>query len=83
MFLHEFGDNLILTLNLLAQESDRADVSRLGVRCFALEGDGPVLEELLLPGVELSGLELKLVAEVRDGDLVDQMATKNGDFFGR
>ena len=55
----------------------------LGRGVLALEGGGAVLEELLLPEVEQRGRELVLVAEVRDGDVVDQVAPKDGDLLDR
>ena len=82
MLFHEFGDDLVLELDFFAQEGDGSEVGRVGVGGLALKGGGAVLKERLLPGVELSGLKLKLVAKVGDGDLIDQMATKDGDFFG-
>src|SRR6476661_8869866 len=78
MFFHQFRDDLVLALELVAQGRDEAEVLALGSGVLALEGDGAVLEELLLPGVEQRGRELMLVAEVRDGDVVDQMAAKDG-----
>ena len=55
----------------------------LGRGVLALEGGGAVLEELLLPEVEQGGRELMLVAEVRDGHVVDQMAPEDGDLLDR
>ena len=53
--------------------------------CDALNGGlrRAVLEELLLPGVEERGRERMLVAEVRHGDVVDQMAPEDGDLLNR
>ena len=72
----------LLELDFFAQEGDGSEVGRVRSGGFAIEGGRAVLKEMLLPGVELSGLKLKLVAKVGDGDLIDQMATKDGDFFG-
>ena len=41
-----------------------------------------VLEELLEPVVELVGIDVELIAEVRDGDLVDEMPFEDGDLLG-
>src|SRR3954462_3059400 len=79
MFFHQFGDDLVLALELVAQRGDGAEGLCLGGgELAAIEGRGPVLEELLLPEIEQRGRELMLVAEVRDGYAVDQMAPKDG-----
>jgi len=78
MFLHQFRDDLVLALELVAQGRDETEVLAFGSGVLALEGDGAVLEELLLPGVEQRGRELMLVAEVGDGDVVNQMAAEDG-----
>src|SRR3954447_11882041 len=83
MFFHQFSDDLVLPLELLAQRGDDAEVLALGRGALALEGGGAVLEELLLPEVEQRGRELMLVAEVRDRDTVDQMAPEDGDLLDR
>ena len=67
MFLHQFGDDLVLALELLAQGGDGPLVVALGRGVLALEGGGAVLEELLLPEVEQRGGEVVLVTEVGDG----------------
>ena len=81
MFLHQFGDDLVLALQLVAQRGDGPVEAALGGGVLALEGGGSVLEELLLPEVEQRGGELILVAEVRDGHVVDQMAPEDGDLL--
>src|SRR5262245_7025099 len=53
----------------------------LGRGVLPLEGRGAVREELLLPEVEQRGRELMLIAEVRDGDVVDQMTPQEGDLL--
>src|SRR6185437_6656784 len=83
MFLHEFRDDFVLALELVPQCRDGPDVPAVGGSLPGLEGGGSVLEELLLPEVEERGGELMLVAEVRDGDAVDQMAPKDGDLLDR
>jgi hypothetical protein len=50
---------------------------------LALEGGRSVLEELLLPEIEQGGGELVLVAEVRDGHVVEQRAPKDGNLLNR
>jgi hypothetical protein len=60
MFLHQFRDDFVLALELVPQRRDGAKMLALGRGVLALEGDGAVLEELLLPEVEERGLELAL-----------------------
>src|SRR5271154_1742233 len=83
MFLHQLRNNFIFALELFAQCRNGAEVLALSSGVLALKGGGTVLEELLLPGVEQCGRELMLVAEVRDGDVVDQMAPKDGHLLDR
>src|SRR4051812_49033329 len=81
MFLHQFCDDFVLALKLVAQRGDGALEVALGRGALALEGGRAVLEELLLPEVEQGGQELVLVAEVRDGYVVDQVTPKDGDLL--
>src|SRR5215468_5740049 len=83
MFLHQFSDDLVLALELVAQCGDRALEMALGRGVLPFEGRRAVLEELLLPEVEQCGRELVLVAEVRDGDVVDEMTPQDGDLLDR
>src|SRR4051794_16480069 len=83
MFFHQFSDDFVLALELVAEGGDGADVLGLGRGVLALEGGGSVLEELLLPEVEQRGRELELIAEIGDGDVVDQMTPENGDLLDR
>src|ERR1700722_14078401 len=46
---------------------------------FLLEGRSPVLEEFLLPAVEDCWLEPRIIAELRDGFLLQQMPSHDGD----
>src|SRR5262245_3100791 len=81
MFLHQFGNDLVLALELVAQGGDGPLEMAVGCLTLPLEGGGAVLEELLLPDVEEGGGELMLVAEVRDGDVVDQVPPEDGDLL--
>ena len=83
MFLHQFRDDLVLALELVAQRGDGPLEVAVGRGGLALEGRRSVLEELLLPEVEQRGRELMLVAEVRDGDVVDQVTPQDGDLLDR
>src|ERR1700712_2562977 len=82
MLLHQLGDDLVLASELVAQGLDGPLLLAHGGVALALEGGGAVLEEGPLPGVEDGGLELVLVAEVGDGDLVDEVTAEDGDLLG-
>jgi hypothetical protein len=81
MLLHQFGDDLVLALELVAQGGDGPLEVAVGSGALPLEGGRSVLEELLLSEVEQRGRELMLVAEVRDGDVVDQVPPQDGDLL--
>src|ERR1700677_1072978 len=83
MFFHQFRDDLVLALELIPQRGDGPQVRLLTRPDLSLESSGTVLEEQLLPGVEQGRREPVLVAEVGDGDTVDQMAPENGDLLRR
>src|ERR1039458_2084216 len=50
---------------------------------FLLEGNRPILEELLLPAVEDPGLQTQFIAELRDRLLLHQMPPQDGDLLFR
>ena len=83
MFFHQFSDDLVLALELVAQRGDGPLEVALRRGVLALEGGRSVLEELLLPEIEERGRKLMLIAEVRDGHVVDQMAPKDGHLLDR
>src|SRR5262245_37936700 len=83
MFFHQFGDDFVLALELVAEGGDGSVEVALGGGALALEGGGAVLEELLLPEVEQGGRELMLIAEVGDGHAVDQVTPEDGDLLDR
>ena len=62
---------------------DGSEVLALGRGVLAFQRGGTVLEEQFLPQAEQSGLQLVLVAEVGDGDSVDQVASEDGDLLDR
>jgi hypothetical protein len=62
---HQFGQNLVLSLDFLLQVGDPFLLGGMVGPCFLLEGRSPVLEELLLPALEDRGLEPQLFAELR------------------
>src|SRR3954447_6430102 len=78
MFLHEFGEDFVLALELLFQGGDPAILVVAGTSGAGLERGGGVLEELLLPAVEHGGVDAVPVTEVRDGGVFEEMEPKDG-----
>jgi hypothetical protein len=83
MFLHQFRDDLVLALELVAQRGDGPLELAVGRGVLPLEGRRAVVEERLLPEVEHRGRERMLIAEVGDGDVVDQRTPQDGDLLDR
>lgn len=84
MLLHQLPEDLVLALELRLEDQDLLLEAGLGGALSsprALERSVALLEELLLPAVEGAGLELVLVAELRDGNLVDEVAAKDHDLL--
>jgi hypothetical protein len=71
MFLQEFREEFVLALEPLVQGGDPLILRVGGSSGAELEGDGAVLEELLLPAVEDRGVDAVLVTEVRNGDVFE------------
>lgn len=76
MLFHKFGEDGILALE---PGFERLDLLVLGVLG---EGGMAVLEELLEPGVERVGVEIVLIAQVGDGNLVDEVPRQDEDLLG-
>ena len=83
MLRHQFGQDLVLGLDLLLQIGDALLVSGVVGWPFLVEGGRPVLEELLLPAIEDRGLEPLSVTQLRDRHLLQQMPPQDGDFLFR
>src|SRR2546426_11851987 len=81
MLLHEFGEDLVLALELLLEVSDPPVLVVAGASGAGLEGGRAVLEELLLPAVEHRGVDAVLVTPIRDGDVFQEMKPKDGDLL--
>lgn len=81
MFRHQFGQDLILNLDLLLQIGDPLLLGRMIRSCFLLEGSRPILEELLLPTIENRRSQSLSVAQFRDRHLLNQMLPQDGNFF--
>jgi hypothetical protein len=81
MFLHEFREDFVLALELLLQQRDLLVLGVGGPSGAGLEGDGTVLEELLLPAVEHRGVHAVLVTQIRDGNVFEEMEPQDGDLL--
>ena len=84
MRFHEFGHDLVLAEELGFELFDLVVLGVLDGLALAAVGEGEmaVLEELLEPVVELVGVEVEFIAEVGDGDLVDEVPFEDGDLLG-
>src|SRR4051812_37583625 len=78
MFLHEFGEDFVLALELLLQGGDPAILVVAGTSRPGLERRGGVLEELLLPAIEHGGVDAVPITEVGDGGVFEEMEPKDG-----
>jgi hypothetical protein len=81
LFFHEFGEDLVFTLELLTQGGDRALVGGARRRALTLERTGGVLEELPLPGLEQRGSDAVPVADIGDGLTLHQVELQNRDLL--
>ena len=81
MFLHEFGEDFVLALQLLFQEGDPPVLVVAGAAGAVLECGSGVLEELLLPTVEHRGVNAVLVAQIRHRGVFEEMEPKYGDLL--
>jgi hypothetical protein len=70
-FRHGREDEFAVTTGRPDSRCDGSLEASFGRGVLPLEGRGAVLEERLLPLVEQGGGELMLIAEVRDGHVVD------------
>src|SRR5947209_2588797 len=86
MLLHEFGEDLVLALELVPEGSDGAVLGILtALAAFAgvVEGGGAVVEELLLPEVEEGDGEVVLLTDVGDGLLLQEVEAEQGHLLFR
>src|SRR5262245_46876778 len=81
MFFHEFRADFVLAWELLLQGGDPQILRVGGPSGAGLEGGGAVLEELLLPAVEHRGVAAVLVTQIRDGDVLEEMESQDGDLL--
>jgi len=86
VLLHQFGDDLVLLLELVLQASDLFLLDRElvgGTFGNGMEGGLHVVEQNLLPSVDLIRLDPVLVTEVRNGHFIDQIPLENGRLLVR
>jgi hypothetical protein len=71
----EYVEDLVLAGQLGFELLDLLLLGVLGGLALAaiVEGSVPVLEELLEPGMDLVRIEVELIAQIGDGDLLEQM----------
>src|SRR6516162_9544536 len=81
MFLYQFREDLVLALELLLKEGNLPILGVAGASGVGFEGGWAVLEELLLPAVEHRGVDAVLVAQIRDGDMLQEMEPRDGDLL--
>jgi hypothetical protein len=84
VLFHQFGQDLVLGLELPFQGSDAflvALTARVGA--MILESGGPLLEELLQPAVEDRRMKAVFLTEVRNRNLLDQVPAQDADFLFR
>src|SRR5271157_1757100 len=81
MFLHEFGEDFVLALQLLFQQGDPPVLIVAGAAGAVLECGSGVLEELLLPTVEHRGVNAVLVAQIRNRGVFEEMEPKYGNLL--
>src|SRR3974377_686379 len=81
MFLHEFGEDFVLALQLLFQQGDPPVLVVAGAAGAVLECGSGVLEEPLPPTVANRGVNAVLVAHIRNRGVVEEMEPKDGDLL--
>jgi hypothetical protein len=84
VLFHEFAEDGVLALDLGFEALDElilGVIAGLGLATVG-EGEVAVLEELFEPVVELVGVDVELIAQVRNGDLVDEVPFEDGDLLG-
>ena len=83
MSFHKLGHDLVFLLDLGFEQFDFLDVGmfvHLGLSSIG-EGEVSVLEELFEPIVDLIGMKLEFIAEIGNGDFVDEMPLVDGDLL--
>lgn len=88
MLFEEFGHDFVFGLDFGFEEFDLFLLGIfppliVGGVCLPLEALLGVFEELFLPGVILGGVDVMFVAEIGDGNPIDQVFPYNPDFLLR
>src|SRR3954451_10359578 len=78
MFLHEFGEDFVLALELLLHGGDPAILVVAGTSGLGLVSGGGVLEKILVPGIEHGGVDAVPSTEVGEGGVFEEMEPKDG-----
>ena len=81
MLRHQLRQDFVLALHLFLQVLDAFLLGLVVGAGFGLEGGGPVFEELLLSAVKHRRLQAKLVTELGNWLLLQQMPPQGGDFL--
>src|SRR3974377_2356380 len=81
MFLHEFGEDFVLALQLLFQQSDPPVLVVAGAAGAVLECGSRGPQEILVPTVEHRGGNAVLVAQIRHRGVFEEMEPKYGDLL--
>src|SRR5271154_6340899 len=83
MLFHELAEHGVLALELGFETLDLVVLGVLDGLALAAVGEGQmaVLEELLEPVVELVGVDVEFIAQIRNGDLVDEVPLEDGDLL--
>jgi hypothetical protein len=86
VLLHQLGEDFVLALQLGLQVGDLLVLGvGVGLAAFVVAGEGglAVLEEELLPGVEVGDGDALFFADVGNGDLVEKVLAEQGDLLLR
>jgi hypothetical protein len=88
MLFEQLRDDLVLGLDFGFEQLDLFLLRALlplvvGGVCLPLEALAGVFEELLLPVVVLGRVDVMFVAQIRDGNPIDQVFPYNRDFLLR
>jgi hypothetical protein len=84
MLLHQLGEDFVLALQFGLEIGDLLVLGVIiGLAAFVVAGEGSlaILEEELLPGVEVSDGDAVFFADVRDRDLVEEVLSEQGDLL--
>jgi hypothetical protein len=84
VLLHQLGQVLVLALQLVFEGSDLAILGvPVGLATFAGVGEGSraILEELILPEIEETHVEVVLLADVGDGLLFQDVEAEQGELL--